>query len=107
MNKHLNCHIKVKDQVKVITGEYRGLIGTIDSINSKKSVLFIKEITPRIKYLKKTKDEESKKIEVQIPIHISNVMLWDQENKVASKIGYKIIDTKKYRFFKKSGKNFL
>ena len=71
---------------------------------SKKSVLFIKEVQPRVKSIKSTAGNEAKKVEKPIPIHLSNVMLWDLETKSASKIGYKIIENKKYRYFKKSGK---
>jgi large subunit ribosomal protein L24 len=104
MKKTINCHIKIGDKVKVITGSNKGTIGTINSILFKKSIVFIEEILPRIKYIKNTQGEESKKIEVKKPIHISNVMLWDSESNNASKIGYKVIDSKKYRYFKKSGK---
>jgi large subunit ribosomal protein L24 len=104
MKKNINCHIKVGDKVQIITGSNKGTIGTINSILFKKSILFIEEILPRIKYIKNTQGEESKKIEIKKPIHISNVMLWDSESNSASKIGYKIIDNKKCRYFKKSGK---
>ena len=104
MNKKINCHIKIGDQVKVITGDHKGEIGTINSISFKNSVLFIQEILPRIKYIKNPQGGESKKVELQVPINISNVMLWDSENKTVSKIGYKIIENKKYPYFRKSGK---
>ena len=104
MNKKLNCHIKIGDRVKIITGDHKGEIGTISSISFKNSVLFIEEILPRIKYLKNPQGGDSKKVELQIPIHISNVMLWDSESKIPSKIGYKLVENKKCRYFKKSGK---
>jgi len=104
MKKKINCHIKVGDKVKVITGTNKGTIGTINSIIFKKSIVFIEEILPRIKYIKNTQGEESKKIEIKTPIHISNVMVWDVETNSGSKVGYKIIENKKYRYFKKSGK---
>jgi ribosomal protein L24 len=95
---------KVGDQVKIITGDNKGTIGTIETILFKKSVLFIKEVAPRVKSIKNTTGNEAKKVEKPIPIHLSNVMLWDIETKSASKIGYKIVENKKYRYFKKSGK---
>ena len=104
MKKKINCHIKVGDKVKIITGENKGVIGTINTIVFKKSIVFIEEILPRIKYIKNTQGEESKKIEIKTPIHISNVMIWDTETNTASKIGYKVVENKKYRYFKKSGK---
>ena len=104
MKTKRNCHIKIGDKVKVITGANKGTIGTINSIIFKKSIVFIEEIVPRIKYIKNTQGEESKKIEIKTPIHISNVMIWDSETNTSSKIGYKVIENKKYRYFKKSGK---
>ena len=104
MKENLKSHVKVGDQVKIITGDNKGTIGTIESILFKKSVLFIKEIQPRVKSIKNTTGNEAKTVERPIPIHLSNVMLWDSEAKIASKIGYKLIENKKSRYFKKSGK---
>jgi len=61
MKTKRNCHIKIGDKVKVITGANKGTIGTINSIIFKKSIVFIEEIVPRIKYIKNTQGEESKK----------------------------------------------
>ena len=73
MKENLKCHVKVGDQVKIITGDNKGTIGTIESILFKKAVLFIKEIQPRLKSVKNTQGGETKKIERPIPIHFSNV----------------------------------
>jgi large subunit ribosomal protein L24 len=102
MNKTIKSSIRVGDKVKIITGNYKGIIGTINAINFKKSVLFINEISPRIKFLKDKRNEESQKIELKIPIHISNVLFWDETNKNTRRIGYKLLDNKKSRFFKSS-----
>ena len=102
MKNKRSCHIKVGDKVKVITGTNKGIVGTINSILFKKSIVFIEEILPRIKYIKNTQGEESKKVEIKTPIHISNVMLWDKEANLSSKIGYKLINNEKKRYFKKA-----
>jgi large subunit ribosomal protein L24 len=70
---------------------------------TKESIVFLDGITPRIKFRKNPQGQESIKSEIQIPIHSSNVMLWDKEKNMASKIGYKIVNDKKVRYFKKSG----
>jgi large subunit ribosomal protein L24 len=98
-----NCRLKTGDTIKIISGEKKGQIGKINCLFLKKSILFLEGIPPRIKSLKSKANSEAKKIELQIPIHFSNVMLWDKEKNEASKIGYKVIETKKYRYFKKSG----
>jgi ribosomal protein L24 len=43
------------------------------------------------------------KQEIPVSIHVSNVMLWDSEKNVAGKIGYKMVDAKKYAISKNLG----
>jgi large subunit ribosomal protein L24 len=99
-------HVKIGDKIKVISGNQKGVIGTITTLLPKTSVAFIDTISPRLKYLKKPQEGESKKIELQIPIHISNIMLWENAKNNCSRIGYKILNQEKKRYFKKSG-NFV
>jgi len=101
INKKL--HVKVGDKVKVIAGNHKGLIGVITMVNQKKLVANIDGIVPRIRYTKNPQGGEARKMEIPVSIHISNLMLWDSENNTNSRIGYKIIDDKKQRYFKKSG----
>lgn len=103
MKEKLNTHVKIGDKVKVITGSQKGYIGTITSILTKKSLVIIEGILPRIKYSKNRQGGDPVKQEIPVSIHVSNVMLWDKEANKASKIGYKVLDNKKVRYFKKSG----
>jgi large subunit ribosomal protein L24 len=98
-------YIKKGDIVQIIAGDNKGFIGKVGSIFPKKSILFVEGINPRKKCIKKSKEAEAKEIQLEIPIHISNVLLWDKESALASKIGYAIIKNKKCRYFKKS--NYL
>jgi large subunit ribosomal protein L24 len=102
MNKKPKFHVKIGDKIKIIAGNQKGLVGTIRTLITKKSVAIIDGILPRIKYKKQNPNTEAKKIEIQIPIHISNLMLWDEKNNKASRIGYKLIENIKKRYFKKS-----
>ena len=103
MKKICSSHVKIGDKIKIISGDQKGIIGTIQSIFLKKSIVYVEGISPRIKTKKSSKDGESQKIEIQIPIHLSNVMLWDKDSNNASRIGYKTIENQKKRYFKKSG----
>jgi large subunit ribosomal protein L24 len=103
MNKKINSHVKIGDKVKIITGSQKGFLGIITSIVTKKSFVVIEGLLPRIKYTKNRQGGDPVKQEIPMSIHLSNVMLWDKEANVASKIGYKIVDNKKVRYFKKSG----
>jgi len=89
---------KKGDQIKILTGNLKGKIGKIISIN-KKTLKANLEISDLIINDKK-----------KIPsIHISNLQLWDNVAKVSSRIGYKFLENssnQKRRYFIKS-KNFL
>jgi large subunit ribosomal protein L24 len=102
MNKMTKHHIRMGDMVKVITGTNKGVIGKINSITSKNSTVTIDTITPRIKYVKNKQSGETQKLELSIPINISNVMLWDKTINKSSKTGTKIVNDQKVRYFKKS-----
>ena len=103
MTNKFKSHIKIGDTIQVIAGNQKGFIGTVNSIIRKKSCVYVDGILPRIKYVKNPQGNDQKKMELQVPIHISNVMLWDKENNHASRIGYKKIENVKTRYFKKSG----
>jgi large subunit ribosomal protein L24 len=111
-------HVKKGDQVKVISGQQKGFLGVISSVLKKKSSVILTGLLPRIKYVKNVQtsnqNQESKKIEIPLLIHVSNVMLWDKTINKASRIGYKSLETtekdikkvEKKRYFRKSG-NFV
>lgn len=86
-------HLKLGDRVKIITGDNKGLIGNVNFINRDKKLAFLDS-------LQNTTENSKKKVR---PIHISNLMLWDSSANIASRIGIKIIENKKKRYFKKSG----
>lgn len=103
MTEIFNSHVKIGDTIKIIAGNQKGLIGNIKSILRKKSLVVVEGVLPRIKYVKNKQGEEPKQIELVVPIHISNVILWDKVAKIGSRVGYKMTENKKIRYFKKSG----
>ena len=103
MTNKVKNHIKIGDKIKVLAGNNKGFIGKISSLDTKNSTVTIEGIIPRIKYVKDKQNGETKKLELQLSIHLSNVMLWDNLANKANRIGYKIVDGKKVRYFKKSG----
>jgi large subunit ribosomal protein L24 len=103
MKEKIKTHLKIGDKVKIITGNQKGTMGNISVINRKKELLSIATLLPRVIYKKNPQGGESKRIELQPMIHISNVILWDTQANCSSKIGYKLIEGTKKRYFKKSG----
>lgn len=93
MIKNKKCHVKLGDRVKIIAGDNKGTIGNISFLNREKKIALVDSL--------ETNTENSKK-KVR-SIHISNLMLWDNVSNIASRVGIKIVENKKKRYFKKSG----
>ena len=69
----------------------------------KTSQIVVKEVNVKKKHVKPRKEGDvGKIIQFEAPIHSSNVMLYSEENKIASRIGYQSDETgKKVRVLKK------
>jgi large subunit ribosomal protein L24 len=94
--------IKIGDNVKVILGDDKGLIGKVKSILYKNKKIIVEGINTKIKHVKPSqKDKLGKIIKFDSPISISNVMYCNKVG-LASKIGIKLIEKKKIRIFKKT-----
>jgi large subunit ribosomal protein L24 len=103
MKNQNKFHVKVGDKIKIIAGNEKGLVGVIKALITKNSTAIIDGILPRVKYKKQNSNSQAQKIEIELPVHISNLMLWDEKNNKAGRIGYKLIENIKRRYFKKSG----
>ncbi len=107
--------LKKGDKVIIISGADKGKQGTILKVLKKtdRVVLEGEGLTKIKKHLKPSQmNPDGGIIEIEKPIHASNVMLMDPKEKTRTKIGYKTVTetnkketvTKKVRFAKKSGK---
>lgn len=99
MKKEKQTHLKTGDRIQIISGNNKGLIGNIISLNKNKEIAIVDSVPTRKKFVAK----KEKELEIPIKIHFSNLMLWDNLKKEKSRIGYKIINDIKVRYFKKSG----
>jgi large subunit ribosomal protein L24 len=106
--------LKTGDKVKIISGADKGKEGTIMKVLNKSNrvVLDGDGLTKIKKHLKPSQaNPDGGIMEVEKPIHASNVMLMDPKAKTPTKVGYKTITKKdkkeekevKVRFAKKSG----
>lgn len=96
--------IKRNDKVKVIAGKDKGKEGEVLQAIPAKDHVVVKGINVVKKHQKPTNDNPSGGIvEVEAPIHVSNVMLIDPSNNEATRVGFKVEDGKKVRVSKKTG----
>lgn len=104
MKKKHKVHVKNGDTVKIISGKYKGQIGEITTILHKKKLVILKNLNLKTKHIRPNQKEESGKIiNIEAPIHSSNVMLYSSQHKVCSR--YSIVyneNLKKYRKLKKT-----
>jgi large subunit ribosomal protein L24 len=107
--------LKKGDKVVIISGADKGKEGTIIKVLTKtdRVVLEGEGLTKIKKHLKPSQaNPDGGIVEIEKPIHVSNVALVDPKEKKPTKIGYKTITetvkkkevTKKVRYAKKSGK---
>ncbi|MFT7516374.1 MAG: large subunit ribosomal protein L24 [Myxococcota bacterium] len=73
-------HIKIGDEVQVIAGNSRGERGKVLRINRGEERVIVEGVNIRVKNLKKTQQSpEGGRIEVEMPIAASNLLLWSEK----------------------------
>lgn len=97
--------VKTGDKVKIIAGKDKGKEGNIISVDTKNNRVVVKGINKIKKHEKPSQaNNNGGVVEREGSINASNVMLVDPETGKATRIGYKVVDGKKVRFAKVSGK---
>jgi large subunit ribosomal protein L24 len=97
--------LKRGDKVIVIAGKDKGTVGTIQKSFPKLNRVVVDGVNTRKKHQKPTQaNPEGQIVEIYAPIDASNVALYDEKAKKAVKVGYKVVDGKKIRVNKKTGK---
>lgn len=96
--------IKQGDKVVVIAGKDKGKEGTIKQILSKTNRVVVDGVN-KIKKHQKPNDEypQGGIVDVEAPIHASNVMILDPKTNEPTRIGVKIEKDKKIRVARKTG----
>ena len=96
--------LKKGDEVIVLTGKDKGKTGKIVKMIPKQMKAIVSEINRVKKNQKPDNNQPGGIIDKEMPIHISNLAFFDRQQNKAIKVGYKIIDNKKVRISRLSGK---
>jgi large subunit ribosomal protein L24 len=76
MQKKKKWHIKIGDNVKIISGSFKNISGEVVKINPNNGTLIIKGINFKFKHIKPTNENEIGEVkQIEAPIHHSNVKL--------------------------------
>ncbi len=106
--------IKVGDNVAIMVGKDRFTIdkkgnktrtvGQVIKAFPKQNKVVVRGVNIVKKHQRPSATNEAGGIiEVEAPIHVSNVMLVDPKQNVPTRVGYKMVDGKKVRYAKVSG----
>jgi large subunit ribosomal protein L24 len=96
--------IRTGDEVIVISGRNRGQTGRVREVIAEKDRVVIEGVNIVIKHMRRGRARQAGRVEVEAPLHVSNVMLLDPETKQPTRVGVrKNADGKNERYSKKSG----
>ena len=96
--------LKKGDDVIVLTGKDKGKTGKILKMLPKQTKAIVSEINRVKKNQKPDNNQPGGIIDKEMPIHISNLSFYDRDQNKGIKVGFKIINNKKVRINKSSGK---
>jgi large subunit ribosomal protein L24 len=103
--------IRRDDTVRVITGKDRGRTGRVKSVDPKNQRVYVEGVNIVKRHIKPRTLRDTQRaqeiggiVEMEGPIHISNVMLIDPSSGEPTRVGVKREDGKRARVARKSGK---
>jgi large subunit ribosomal protein L24 len=103
--------IRRDDTVRVIAGKDRGRTGRVKSVDPKKQKVYVEGVNIVKRHIKPRTLRDTQRaqelggiVEMEGPIHISNVMLVDPTSGEPTRVGVRREDGKRVRVAKKSGK---
>ena len=97
-------HVKTGDKVKVISGKYKGKEGVILKSFPKQNRVLVEGVNIVKKHQKPSQaNQTGGVVEMEAPIHVSNVMLIDPSTGAATRVSYKVANGKKVRVSKRTG----
>ena len=102
--KNYNTKLREGDEVIVITGKEKGKRGNIKSISGDKCLINELNLAKRHTRPNPQLGITGGIVEKEMPIKLSNVMIWNNSTKKRDKVAFKIEKDKKIRIFRSSGK---
>jgi len=101
----MKLKIKKNDTVKVIAGDEKGKTGKVIRVITTENRAVVEGLNLVTKHYKPTAQNTSGRIEkIEAPIHISNLMIWNEKSKNVAKVGRRQnAEGKNTRFDKRTG----
>jgi large subunit ribosomal protein L24 len=96
--------LKKGDKVKIIAGKDKGKVASILKVLKEVNKIVVEGVNIAKKHVKPGKiSKEGGIIKIEKPIDASNAMYFDEKTNKSVRLGYKLVNGKKYRVSKKTG----
>jgi large subunit ribosomal protein L24 len=95
--------IKRGDNVVVLTGRDKGKKGNVLKVLPDEDRVIVQGVNVVKRHTRPSAQQTGGIVEKEGAIHVSNVALIDPADGKATRVGYKVIDTRKVRFARRSG----
>ncbi len=96
--------IKTKDKVVVLAGRDKGKTGTVLRVMPSENRVVVQGVNMVKKHQRQTARSEGGIMEIEAPIHVSNVAHVDPKDSKPTRVGFKFLeDGRKVRYSKRSG----
>ncbi|PWU23127.1 50S ribosomal protein L24 [Candidatus Cerribacteria bacterium 'Amazon FNV 2010 28 9'] len=94
---------KVNDNVQVTAGKDNGKHGKITKVFPKEDRVLVAGVNMYVKHVKPMQGRPGEKVRRERPLSTANVAIMNPDTGKVDRIGYKIVEGKKVRVFKKTG----
>ena len=95
--------IRRDDTVVVTAGKDKGTVGRVLRVLRDDDKVVVEGVRKVKRHQKPVGEQPGAIIEKEMPVHISNVSLWNADESRRVKVGYKSVDGKKVRIDRKTG----
>ncbi len=98
--------IRTNDEVIVITGKHKGKTGKVTRVLTKEHKVVVEGINVHKKHQKANPNigQAGGIVNIEAPLDVSNVAIYNPDTKKADRVGFRVEDGKKVRFFKSNDK---
>jgi large subunit ribosomal protein L24 len=98
--------IRQNDTVVVTAGKHKGRTGKVLRVLKEKGRVLVENVNVVQRHVKPRGGQPGGIVRKELPVHISNVALWDANNQRARKVGWRVIEegdkSRKVRFDKRT-----
>lgn len=95
--------IRLKDKVKVISGKDKGKVAEVIKVLPLENKVIVQGVNMVKRHVKPgVINKEGGIVTFEKPLHVSNVMYFDEKEGKPSRLGYTLSDGKKFRVVKKT-----